>query len=140
MSLSLKSNADGSAVLQVNGANRLTIAADGDLTDANGRKLATSAELFSVGQTPQDVTASRAFDVTYTNTTGRPISLHIRASLGSAVALTASINGGASFFIGQDVAPSGTAYVVGSVVIPPGATYLIGATSSADLRNWTEVR
>lgn len=41
------------------------------------------AQVFGVGQTLQDMGASRAFGVTYTNSTGRPISVYIVGSSNS---------------------------------------------------------
>lgn len=89
----------------------------------------TSASIGS-GQTWQDVAASRAAGTTYTNTTGRSISVGIRSQGGSAIltvggviAARSSINN-ASNFIGA--------------IVPDNTTYILAA--GAPIHEWAELR
>ena len=91
-------------------------------------------ELSSVGvdQTWQDVTASRAAAVTYTNSTGKPIE----------VVITKSGNGGHAVVvdgvtIGVPDDAAGLNYMV-SFIVPNGSTYSIATGATVIL--WTELR
>ena len=92
-----------------------------------------------VGQTWQDVTASRVLGTTYTNSTGKPISLNIWC-VGTAISynITININGVATYF-NQDYA-NAAGYTIGaSTIIPNGATYNV-VTANATLTKWFELR
>lgn len=90
-----------------------------------------------VGQTWQDVTASRALSTYYVNTTGRTI----------VVAVTvAGIDAGVSFFVdGQFIAASDISNVADSsgmsciVPVGPGSTYYAGGDGGT-LKAWKELR
>jgi copper(I)-binding protein len=100
--------------------------ADSAVTSA---KAETLMQPLGVGQTWQDVTASRAVGTTYTNSTGRPIFLYAVSSSsawGITVNGTALINGGVYSY-----------QVVVALVIPAGATY---ALSTGTLGKWIELR
>lgn len=89
-----------------------------------------------VGQTWQDVTASRALGTTYTNTTGRPIMVYV----GSTSATTSSsflTVSGIQLPISQGQVGGGVFKEVSIAIVPPGATY--SATASA-LEKWVELR
>jgi len=84
-----------------------------------------------VGQTWQDMTASRALGVNYTNTTGNPIGI----SIGQVA------NGSVSLFIdGIEVVDmdgiDGAALTLSSIV-PVGAVYQV---TGASVRRWLELR
>ena len=108
----------------------------------------TSSSTFSlgVGQSWTDVTATRAFGVTYTNTTGKPIFVQGRNSAyGGTLLGTFYVNGNT---VAQDekYAPSARVWVstMGGIV-PPGATYQItivdaGNSASLSLGAWWELR
>lgn len=103
--------------------------------------LATAVQPLGVGQTWQLVT--RTTDVTYTNTTGRPI-YGVRANLAGSPAvqtMAVAINGGPNMFIaaGNWSATSNRVDVAGSYVIPAGATYVfadggVGTITTYELR------
>jgi len=78
-----------------------------------------------VGQTWQDVTASRALGTTYTNNTGRPIIAEAWCAASAANAwFYISINGAAAKPAGSAGGAGGAGYAIGgSRVIPAGATY-----------------
>lgn len=96
------------------------------------------AQVVGVNQTLTNVTASRVFGTTYTNSTGRPIIVYISG-------VTTSTNGGLSLTVnGQYAAFSTDPGPVGSVmavnaVVPPGATYVC-ANTNATLTFWQELR
>ena len=76
-----------------------------------------------VNQTWQDVTASRSAGVTYTNTTGKPIYVSIKArSTGAGAILALTVNG---IEIGHITASASNVYHGGQVtaVVPNGVTY-----------------
>lgn len=105
--------------------------ATADIIDANitQAKLETLVVPLGVGQTWQDVTASRVVGTTYTNSTGRPIFLYAVSSAsawGITINGTALINGGTYSY-----------QIVAALVIPAGATY---ALSSGVLGKWIELR
>lgn len=90
-----------------------------------------------VGQTLQDVTASRAQSTTYTNTTGKPIIVyikHISPTGGPAAVLT--INGSA--VSGGSYSSAGPVQAIATAVIPAGGTYSLSGAST--LNSWWELR
>ncbi|MEE9941564.1 MAG: phage tail protein [Achromobacter xylosoxidans] len=99
---------------------------------------ALRSQVLGVGQTLQDVGASRAFGTTYTNTTGRPISVYI---VGSA---TTSAGGNMYLMVGGIIGTRAIATQNGvtlalTALIPPGATYRVVADSMTQ-NFWTEYR
>lgn len=75
-----------------------------------------------VGQTWQDVTAQRANDTTYTNTTGRPI--HVVLRLGENSSLRVSQDGTTwANIVGQGSTSGGVNTVTATAVIPAGHRY-----------------
>ncbi|MBV8047899.1 MAG: hypothetical protein JO171_12130 [Paludibacterium sp.] len=92
-----------------------------------------------VGQTWQNVTASRAAGTTYYNTTGRPIVVSLMAgSTGFNTAAYLYVNGGAvSMFPYQaSYGPSGSAFAV----VPPGASYMVSSNVGSCIQYWMELR
>jgi hypothetical protein len=97
----------------------------------------------SVGQTYTNVTNSRAFYVTYTNTTGRPIFVEIvinGGAIGAAVTATLVVNGVAGPYVTpaidrQDPVPI-------SAVIPVGGTYVLqyNVAQYISIGSWVELR
>lgn len=91
------------------------------------------AQSIGVGQTWQDVTASRASGTTYTNSTGKPIQYYVSfAYVG---------NGTASLTVGGVVVNSFTFSLGGtgaslSAIVPAGSTY----SASGTMSRWTELR
>ena len=94
--------------------------------------------MFGIGQTWQNVTASRAVGVTYTNTTGKPISVNIALiSTSSSYAITCTIGGVALRGSGATVANN---IVFFSGVVPSGSTYSATTTATASVYSWQELR
>ena len=99
----------------------------------------TSAKSIGVGQTWQNLTASRANNTTYTNASGKPIMVSVYAYFangqymelqidGVSVALAA--NSGVSGFVGGTV----------SGIVPNGISYQIVATAVSVVQRWSELR
>ena len=90
------------------------------------------------GQTWQDVKASRAKLVTYTNSTGRTIVVSIMASGGGAsnVIFTLSVSG---IVVGGYQTYTATSQGFVSAIVPPGATYILNADVST-INYWAELR
>lgn len=101
---------------------------------------AHEAESFAIGQTWQDMTASRALNTTYTNTTGKPIT----------VAIIGKVSGSADtdfHFIVDGISPSRTRVPPNdhtngnsfTCVVPNGSTYKY-TQSNSGLTQWSELR
>ena len=92
-----------------------------------------------VGQTWQNLTASRALGTTYTNSTGKAIEVIIYYTSTIDSAMQLSINSGAIFSIARsNFANGGT---IGSAIIPGGATYnVISSGGTTTLQHWYELR
>ena len=97
------------------------------LTAAQGKVLNDQA--FGVGQSWQNLTASRAAETIYTNTTGKPIQVAI------------SYNGNNAYFdIGgvEIYMPDYTAFGFAFFIIPNGTTYRI--RNQISINSWSELR
>ena len=100
-----------------------------------GQALAAMSSI-GYGQTPKNVTGSRALATTYYNTTGKPILLSIFWNLNGTAQGIISING---FDADNAVSTAGNIYVTNRAIVPPGASYsftVAGATIGA----WIEMR
>lgn len=90
------------------------------------------------GQTWQDVTASRATGVTYTNSTGRPIQVSIKATQGSGGSGLIKVGG---VNVGSLGALSGGDFMYASFIVPDGQTYAYTITAgSQTIGLWSELR
>lgn len=99
--------------------------------------IATSRGL-GYGQTWQDVTASRAFATTYTNTTGKPIEVQIQGSLGAGSIYSVTIDGVIRNRFG---APAINGQAPMCFVVPNNSTYSAAITAgSGSLALWNELR
>lgn len=136
MASSIKANADGTtSVLNGSGQEVLKIPS----TAGANVNVATLGDTLGVGQTWQDVTASRGLGTTYTNSTGKPIMVTFESvySSGQSVAPVATI-GGYSFNLSVVVTSSTSQSFVGAFMVPVGATYSI--TSQKAISKWSELR
>lgn len=149
-----------SGTLPINRGGTGATTASAALSALGGAALAGSAaQPFSVGNattatqaeargqsissgTAQDMTSSRVFGTTYTNTTGRPIFVFATGLTTTAAItnLSAKVDG---IFVG--VSPS-TGTQVGlttslSFLVPPGSTYSVNlASGAASVNIWNEIR
>lgn len=95
--------------------------------------------MFGAGQTPQDVTATRAYGTLYTNSSGRTIAVNICGMM--ALAQT-------RFYIEIDgvkkweatPAPVANSLSYSFFVVPHGSTYKVVGTQWSSLYFWSEFR
>jgi hypothetical protein len=93
-----------------------------------------------VNQTWQDLTASRAAGVTYTNSTGAPIYIYVSAqnsSTGGSGVLI-SINGTVYVRNYTNAIPTNT--IGAGAIIPPGSTYSVQTWATSAINYFTELR
>ena len=108
-------------------------AVDQALTAAQGKVLNDQA--FGVGQSKQDVTASRAVNTTYTNSTGKPIIVNIAWSYtGGGTNYANFLVNGTSVAAGVILSGDGV-----SVVVPNGSTYSFSSVGWV-FSKWEEYR
>ena len=75
---------------------------------------------------------------TYTNTTGKPIMVHITtASSASSNSTSINLNGVSKLLGSSSATPL---HITASVVIPHGHTYSLVVTGSAVINSWLELR
>lgn len=87
------------------------------------------------GQTWQDMSASRSFNVTYTNTTGRPIQVSAQSNNStSAFSLRFVVDGVDAYYISNAYSS-----LQAQIIVPDGATYEV-ITNATVVRNWAELR
>ena len=90
----------------------------------------SAAVMIGSGQTWQNVLASRANGVTYTNSTGRSIQVGVRIQYGSSItvngvtAATSGINNATNFL---------------GAIVPNGNTYVV-SSGNGIVSNWAELR
>jgi hypothetical protein len=143
MSASIKSNSSGNLELY-SGATKV-LEANAGTGVVSGLKVAAGSsagqavnydQVIGVGQTWQNVMASRALGVTYTNTTGKPIIFAV-TSVNNASGHTQS-----TFVNGVDLGSHSTATGanLSFAVVPAGATYMTIVDGGATLMKWTELR
>lgn len=106
--------------------------------DANGKVTCTLADNLlplGVGQTWQNVTASRSINTTYTNTTGRPIMVSVRSSVDDGYSqLTV---GGVVLAISGNTVGTGNNQHTVCAIVPNGASY---SYSGSAIALWAELR
>lgn len=89
-------------------------------------------------QTWQDMTASRAKGVVYTNTSGKPIYVSVIVSIPVGTS-SASIYVDAVYVQAQSYASSGSGGISTIAIVPPGSTYHVEA-SVGTVYLWSELR
>jgi hypothetical protein len=129
MTIALKANGDGSAEIQVNGVTRIAISAAGVVTFPD-----TPNTQLGIGQTWQDLTASRAIGNSYTNSTSKPITIKVTGVNPSAYNFVFTIDG----LVITGIGAGGATTSSDTVVVPPGATYSVSGITS--LTKWYELR
>lgn len=99
-----------------------------------------AAVIFGIGQSWQDVSASRLANGTiYTNSTGKPILVSVRGiGSGSSISLTLQVDSVVMERLGWPGTFSGTT-VGGSTVVPPGSTYRVSIDGIISIV-WSEYR
>ena len=105
------------------------------LTAAQGKVLNDQA--FGVGQTWQDVTGSRSSGVTYTNNTGKPITVIVSIRDSNLYDGVLVYVGGVVIIDVDDIGAQGTTPY--TFVVPNGSTYSVTVNSNT-IRHWSELR
>ncbi len=106
--------------------------AKSDVINAALALKANTADLkeIGVGQTWQDVTASRAIGTTYTNSTGKPIAINIRLQpLAAATVVSLTINGVIASVQIANVSYQNNIHLNG--IVPNGVTYSYNVTAGS---------
>ncbi|MFP0547870.1 hypothetical protein ACLDXX_04585 [Acinetobacter baumannii] len=106
------------------------------LSAAQGKALNDQA--FGIGQTYQDVTASRAIGTTYTNSTGKTIFVLISYAATNSVDLTRITIGGLDVVGALEFGGSGTVVML-SFPVPNNTTYKFDAAYGS-IQKWSEMR
>jgi len=88
-----------------------------------------------VGQTWQDMTASRVRDTTYTNDTGKPIMVYITLTGGSDVIMKINVDGISFGAMHSGVSQNANV----SAIIPPNSSYK-AVVGSSSIQQWVELR
>lgn len=124
-----------------------TVTAGAGISVTNGDGVSGNPTVASlgvgIGQTWQDVKASRALSTTYTNSTTKPIQLAVTVAWGNASAsVTLTVDGVVVQKQANNPDSSNLSLCVGGV-IPVGSTYSVTQTSNADagtIEYWAELR
>lgn len=142
-------NTDRTLTLPDNSGTVITTASTGAVTDTmlasaavTQTKLATLVVPVGVGQTWQNVTASRALGVTYTNATGRPIQVNAYGD-GNAFQdrnIQLFVNGVLVDAAMASEGSSGGGVGNVSAIVPSGATYMVNFNIDGVLQYWAELR
>ena len=128
------SNTDRTLNLPDNSGTVLTTGSTGAVTDT---MLATAVQPIGVGQTWQNLTASRVANTTYTNTTGRPIQIAVCASTSIQFEIFEMVINGNSILFGRGYFSGSSAFAAITATIPNNATYRL---ATGNINNWLELR
>lgn len=96
------------------------------------------SQAFTVGQVMTSVIGSRALNTTYTNSTGKAITVEVWVSLAAGQTFTV-VKGGVSSQTYGNAAGGAVSFSVFSIVLP-GQTYQITTTGGTTLTAWNEIR
>lgn len=114
----------------------LSGAAQGSASFDGSGNIAIATEGLGVGQTWQNLTASRSLATTYTNSTGKPIMVSVTWEQSNQGEMTLTV-GGLAVDRGRQNQVGGGAAV--QAIIPTGATYSVTSTGNS-IVNWMELR
>jgi len=106
-------------------------------TTADASAAAVEAKVPGIGQTWQDVKASRAIGTTYTNSTAKPIAVAIVATMNAGVVNTLSVDGVVVSYASVGVIGAGLPL---NAIVPPGSTYVFTNTGGTSIVHWAELR
>lgn len=117
---------------------------DTELATTAWAKGYTDGQALGVGQTRQNVAASRAFNTSYQNTTGRPIQVSMSGTSSSSYTVAAEtsangINWVSELYLPTASYPAGQTLLRG-VIVPAGHYYRITGSGSLPTFNWVELR
>lgn len=129
----------------LNAASRKVGTAAGNLVERGADGYPTNNNAVGVGQTWQDVKASRSDGVTYTNSTGRPIVVSVTTKTTGGSTTSLSLLGYVNNILISDsrTYSATSSYAVNAVIIvPAGSTYKFESSSAASyaITLWSELR
>jgi len=140
--------ADASGLLNIQTGGTTAIAIDASQNVVvTGTLSATGGVLggFGVGQTWQNLTASRVLATTYTNSSGKPIMVSVTglaATAGNATGIVFTV-AGLGVYSDNRFTTNNPFQVAGTTVVPNGATYSVALTENGGtptLTYWYELR
>jgi hypothetical protein len=108
----------------------VTIDGSANTITANATSATNVTNGLGIGQTWQDVSASRVAGTVYTNNTGKPIMVGIRSQGGNAILRVGSV------IVARSGIDNASNYI--GTVVPNGATYYLQA--GAPISEWAELR
>lgn len=129
----------------INNGGALGLAAGGSLsyvyrlTGTTWQPFAASPPI-GVGQTWQNLTASRVAGTTYTNSTGRPIYVSVTQDQGNSASATLTVSGIiVSYLANKNTNNTNGLGMTVCAIVPSGATYVYNQTAST-ISVWGELR
>ena len=134
MSIVLVGSTSGSITLQEPAVAGTTVL---DLPAVSGTVGLTS-QLIGLSQTTQNLLASRALNVTYTNSTGKPIVVYV--SVANSVSSPVMLNQIDGVTIYGAASPTANTWYSMTLIVPIGSTYLVNMNGTPTLQYWVETR
>ena len=134
MSIVLVGSTSGSITLQEPAVAGTTVL---DLPAVSGTVGLTS-QLIGLSQTTQNLLASRALNVTYTNSTGKPIVVYV--SVANSVSSPLMLNQIDGVTIYGAASPTANTWFSMTLIVPIGSTYLVNMNGTPTLQYWVETR
>lgn len=123
------------------GSTAPTAALTSNSTALATTEFANASGVCGAGQTIQDLTASRAINTAFVNSTPRPILVSISAltaGINQSIVMNVTVGASTSQFVGGSQTGSGLT-LSGTFIIPAGATYKL-ISGSYTIASWLEVR
>jgi hypothetical protein len=159
MTTAIKSNAT-SGEIQVNGVTKLTVAESGIVTatvtptSATPKALATmdavaaadtvvTGQMLGVGQSWRNLVSNRALGNTYTNSSGKPITVSVSATTGVNASLTLSVlvDNVSIMVTTTSLSVAGSFTSTGTFLVPDDTTYAVNVYAGTPvLQRWSELR
>lgn len=121
------------------GKNAYVLWHAGNFNPATKADVATLPKGIGVGQIWQDVTAARARDVAYTNTTGRSIAVSVWPSNNTRNVMQLLVDGVEVSRSTINDSSLGAISTI-SAIIPPGSSYMVTSTIASYISKWSELR
>lgn len=126
---------NGSSALS---GNLVAPGTSGNVLKSNGTTWTSAAESESgigIGQTWQNMTSSRSFGSSYTNSTSKSIMVAITSTAGSGTTMAATVGG---VLVQTNGVHAATELNTLTFIVPPSTSYSVASTET--LNNWAELR
>ena len=114
-----------------------TTAGNGGVTSVNGNTGTVTVVSIGVGQTWVDVTSSRSFGTTYTNSTGKPIMVSTTSYSTYNPSAAGYVGGVLVAYSSPNTNGGNNAYAGVTFIVPAGATYYVNGNN---MQFWSELR